>query len=233
MKKLVLVLVCTILMTVFLAFNYLLWDKKQNTESLKTLEYSNENKDATIDALGRQIKNLEDSARDLESRVNVLEGSNSELQKEKDELIKKQAEYEKLLKEKSDIIDVLKSQMDLKPLETAVRHWVQGIDEGQYDISYKLEAEHFKENGDILSQAEYADRYKKIINSIKLKSIKLQAQESGNEAANGRIALEAELEVGLAQGAGESEYSEGVNKRFFEMTFDKAKNLWLISGISA
>ncbi len=233
MKKLVLVLVCTILMTVFLAFNYLLWDKKQNTESLKTLEYSNENKDATIDALGRQIKNLEDSARDLESRVNVLESSNSELQKEKDELIKKQAEDEKLLKEKSDIIDVLKNQMDLKPLEAVVKNWVQGVDEGQYDISYKLEAEHFKENGDILSQAEYADQYKKIINSIKLKSIKLQAQESGNDAANGRIALETELEVKLAEGAGESEYSEGVNKRFFEMTFDKAKNLWLISGISA
>ena len=56
MKKFVLVLVCTLIILFFVGFNYLLWDRENKVEDIRTLENTNENKDDLIAYLTSERK---------------------------------------------------------------------------------------------------------------------------------------------------------------------------------
>ncbi|MCX8130787.1 MAG: hypothetical protein N3I35_11885 [Clostridia bacterium] len=229
MKKLVLILVCAMLMTVFVAFNYLLWDKEQNTKSIKTLEVKNDNKDATIDALGRDIKNLEYANRDLNSKVKVLENNYNELQKKNDEMQQDYLKSRQLIESKDAIISVFKEQVDMKPLEAVIKKWVESIDRGQYETAYKLEYRHYKNSGEVIGLNEYSDNYKKAIKSIKIKSVKLEDEEAESEREG--ITFIAVLDVKKNEDASGTIFTDGINEKVFSVIYDKEKGGWIIADI--
>jgi predicted RNase H-like nuclease (RuvC/YqgF family) len=229
-KKLVLLLVCAMLMTVFIALNYLLWDKEQNTQNIKSLEYKNDDKDATINALGREIKNLEDASKEYNNRIKILESNNSELQNKYDESMQTQQESKELLERKNDIITVLKQQADLKPLEALIKKWAESIDKGQYETAYKIELQHFKDNGEIISLNEYSDSFKKAVKNIKVKAVKLYNEEvQGLDDAD--IVFLVTFDVNKVENSESGMFTEGDNDKLFSMTYDKDQGGWIISDI--
>lgn len=230
MKKLVLLLVCAMLMTLFVAFNYLLWDKEQNTQSIKNLEYKNDDKDATINALGREIKNLEDANREYSTRIKALETNITQLQESNDALVQEQKKNRELLERKNEIIDIFKQQVDMKPLEGAIKKWAESIDKGQYETAYKLETQKFKDSGELVSLNEYSEAYKQTIKGIKVTQVEVYNEEVGN-AGSGDIVFKVELEVNKEKGAADAQFVEGANQKLFFLTYDKEKGGWIISDI--
>jgi predicted RNase H-like nuclease (RuvC/YqgF family) len=218
------------LMTVFIALNYLLWDKEQNTQNIKSLEYKNDDKDATINALGREIKNLEDASKEYNNRIKILESNNSELQNKYDESMQTQQESKELLERKNDIITVLKQQADLKPLEALIKKWAESIDKGQYETAYKIELQHFKDNGEIISLNEYSDSFKKAVKNIKVKAVKLYNEEvQGLDDAD--IVFLVTFDVNKVENSESGMFTEGDNDKLFSMTYDKDQGGWIISDI--
>ena len=85
-----LVLVCTLIILFFVGFNYLLWDRENKVEDIRTLENTNENKDDLIAYLTSERKRVENEKNKLDEEIKALEKKITDLneQIEKDRRIK-------------------------------------------------------------------------------------------------------------------------------------------------
>mgnify|MGYP005836120421 CR=1 FL=1 len=219
MKKLVLIIFSALIMTIFIALNYLLWDREKRIDM-------DADKMASIDTLSSQIRSLTDENRQL--RVKILEQDDS-IKSLQVKLIQADQDKNKVrntLQQKDDVINILKQQVDIKPMEAAVRKWVDSIDKGQYEIAYDLQ---FR-GGNGQDKTEFINNYKNSVKSMKIKTVALAVEGVPNEK-RGEIIFKAVLDVKKAGVDGKISLIEGVNERFFSVKFDKDKNEWIISDI--
>jgi hypothetical protein len=228
MKKLVLILVCTVIMTVFIAFNYLLLDREKTTKNIENLKYNNENQSASIEVLGNDIKNSNNKIDELNKTIRTLDDNNSTLVKTNSELKLNINEINKVINEKNELIDKIKDQIDIKPFEAIIKNWSEGINGGKYETSYNL----YKKNeyGEDISFADYSTDLKDSIKSIKLKDIKLQSNTK--EDATGNIVFKVSMDIKLLKAATSFSFSDGLNERYFFFGYNKASDTWFISSIS-
>ena len=221
MKKVVLVLVCVLIMTVFVAFNYLLWDREKfmNVDA---------NKNATIDLLTKQIKALNDE--------NQLQKSKSydyefEIKRLKDEVTKITQEKDKTLlivDQKNEVINVLKKSADLSQLEDIIKKWTDSINNVQYEAAYNFLGKMDKPQ----TLTDFTTNYKGSIKSIKILSIKLFADNIYDDK-KGDIIFKVNMEVKRTEGENKwNFYYEGANEKYFYFVFDKDKKTWVINNIA-
>jgi TolA-binding protein len=230
MKRLVLVLVCAVMMTVFIAFNYLLLDREKTIKNIQNLKYNNDSQSASIEVLGNDIKNSKDKIAELNKTIQTLEGNYKELEKVTSDLQLSETEYKNMLSKKNDLIDKIKDQIDIKPFEEVITKWTESIDKGQYEIAYEL----YKKDdaGSDISLEDYTTNLKDSIKNIKINSIKLQTKED-NEISSGDIILIVTLEVGLLETSHSLTYTKGENQRLFVFDYDKQADNWFISAVTA
>lgn len=232
MKKLVLVMVFALLTAVFIAFNYLLWDRESRETELRKLQSSNVDNSSTINALGREIKNLEDENRKLKERADEKEAEKQLLQQDKVLLESQKAQLNQTLAEKVDLINILKNTVEPKVFEAPVKKWVEAVDGGQYEEAYKLLANHEDSQGKEVGIEEYSTRLKASVKSIKLKEWKLD--DRAESEAEGMITVLAALEVNLAEGADplKAGFTEGANQIAFQLVFDGSSKSFIISSMA-
>lgn len=230
MKRLVLVLVCTVLMTVFIAFNYLLLDREKTTKNIQNLKYNNDSQSASIEVLGNDIKNSRDKIAEMNKTIKTLEDNYKELAKVTSDLRLSETEYKNMLSKKNDLIDKIKDQIDINPFEAVIKKWSESIDKGQYDIAYELYKK--DDNGLDISLEDYTGNLKASIKNIKAKSIKLQTREE-NGISSGDIILIVTLEVELLKTSHSATYIQGENQRLFVFEYDKQTDNWFISAVTA
>jgi len=236
MKKLVLVMVCALLLLMFIGFNYLLWDRENRKEDIRNLENSNASNNASINTLGREIKSLEDENRQLKARIELLENENDNLQSER---IKSEQDKLKIigtLSQKNEVIDKLKQNTDLQPLQEDIKKWVEYLNKGEYETAYKLLDLKNVDQGEFSSIDVFISTYRNSFKSIKIKSVELYTKGPDDDK-KGDIIFIAVLEVEMdganeASGIGKP-FNEGLNERFFTVDYDKDKDKWVISNISA
>lgn len=232
MKKFVLVMVCALLMVVFIALNYLLWDRENKERNILDLEYSNASNNASINALGREIKNLEDENQALKAKLAAMDDSYKLLQAHNNQLEQEKLKIFEALAHKSEIIDKLKQEVDPKTLEAPIRKWVESIDAGDYESAYNLQTKKMTEDSGILGLTDFKNVYRSSVKSVKLKSIKLNTGGT-TDAKKGDIVFDVTLEVKKVEDGnnGRIQFNDGLNERFFTIDYDKGKNSWLISNI--
>ena len=225
MKKLVLILVCTVIMTVLIALNYLLWDKEESSKNIANLKYSNESKDASIDVLGNEIKNSKDKMTELNNRIQSLEDSIKSLDEVNNKLQQKELETNDLLEQKNEMIDKLKVQSDIKPFESVIGKWAEALDKGEYDVANNL----IQKNNSV-DVADSMKDFQNNVKSLKIKEFKLEAND--NKAfEQGTIVFAVVLELKLSENAEATTFVEGNNKRYMTFDYEKKSDLWLISDI--
>jgi cell division protein FtsB len=234
MKKLALVMICTLLIVVFIAFNYLLWDRENKEKDIENLERLRTSSSTSIDTLGRKIKELEDENNFLKDRMNELETSNRLLEHEKKRLGQDKTDIGNILDRKLEIIDVLKQHADLKPLEEIAVKWVEDIDQGDYTTAYELMQKQ-PSNPDGFSDVDnFTASYKNTVKNIKIISLEL-CTEGIPDNKRGNIIFKADLEVQLVNqrnSAPKVQFNEGVNEVFFIFDYDKKTGQWMIANIS-
>ncbi|MCX7842970.1 MAG: hypothetical protein N2489_07845 [Clostridia bacterium] len=227
MKKLVLILVSAVIMTVFIAFNYLLWDRENK---IRSFEYINDSKNDSINTLRKQLDDYEKGNNVLKERIIELEEINKRLQAKNTELDREKSKTEKLLERRNDTIAGLLPKTDLKPMEDVIRKWVNSIDNEKYDDAYSLQFRHASTMEEPMSYSDFTQNYIKGIKSITLKSIKLNTEDLPSDK-KGSIIFKVGLDVKRTEEAGSKEFVEGTNERYFLITFDKQKKEWVIGGI--
>ena len=228
MKKFMLVLVCAVIMAVFIAFNYLLWDREKSRENFEDISAT---KNASIEALSLQIKEINDEKRSLQDTINELYGEIDKLGKEKTLNLQERAELDRELKTAKDITYQLKQYANLEPLEDIISQWTENINNEQYEAAYLMQLNKVMKEGDLLTFGEFVKEYKSEVEKIQINSIELYTNEEP-EDRKGDIIFKVELEVQKKENAPtDSLFDEGTNERYFTITYSKENEMWLISEI--
>ncbi|MCX7708872.1 MAG: hypothetical protein N2484_03385 [Clostridia bacterium] len=229
MKKLVLMLVSAVILTVFIAFNYLLWDRENK---IKNFEYINDTKNSSIDALRREIDVAKEDSNQLKSKITELEELNKRSQSKISQQEKEISQIENDLNQRNDLVSRLLQQADVKPMEEVIRKWIEGIDKGQYEVAYELQYNHSSSVTPRPSFEDFSSSYKRSIKSLKFKSAKPYIEELPPDK-KGRVVFKAVMDVKKVEPNVKSDFNEGTSEKFFILIFDKQKSEWVIADILA
>lgn len=229
MKKLVLAMVSILLMALFIAFNYLLWDRENRVKEMSKLELENAGNNSTMSSQLREIKSLEEDNNALQSKINQLQEERDRLDKSFETLTQDKAHLEDVLSSKNDMLNVLKGISDIKLFEQPVKAWVDAINAGEYDKAYEYEYASLAVAGNPPGTAQYAENLKKTVKGISLKSAKLD-EDKGK--ADGEIYLNVELDVKLVDKNASKGFTDGANQRSVKLGYDYSKKAFTILQIT-
>lgn len=231
MKKLILGMVFVLLTALFIAFNYLLWDRESREKELKNLEYANASNNVSINAQKREISNLEEENSSLGDKIGQLEHDKEQLIQDKIVLASERDGTEAALQERVRFINALKQYADIKVLSEPVAKWVEALNQGKYEEAYELEYAAVLEQDRLVSLTAYTEEMKSTIRKIELSEVKLDKLRG---SGNGDIFLEVRLNVKLAENADKvsDRYTEGINDRYVKIEYSYEKNAFIISGIN-
>ena len=234
MKKFVLVVFCAFILLIFIAFNYLLWDKGNRDRDIENLKYINVSSNTRISEYEREIKNLEDEITQLKANLGDVNNANKRLEDSKIQLEKDKAKYNEAIVQKNEVINILKQSADIKSLEVPISQWAESIDKSEYTAAYELQSEQMNSQYGNLSLTDFVNKYKGVIKSINVKSIKLCIDKVPYDKKCD-IIFSVSLEVNLVEGMidSENEFKDGLNNRYFFMNFDTKNSIWVISSISS
>lgn len=219
MKKLILIVFSAIVLGVFIALNYLLWDREMRI---------NKNADSveSINALSRQIKSQTDENRQLNIKIYELEDSVKALQGKLSQADSENKALKETLQTRENTIAVMKGSADLAPLVSAIGKWVEAIDGGQYDVAYNLMAK----SPTRPEKNEFTTNYKASVKSMSIASVTYAGEAVQNDR-KGEIVIRTVLKVVRSTPEGKVALTDGSNVRLFAMIYDKDKTGWVINDI--
>jgi len=238
MKKFVLVMICTLIMVIFIGFNYLLWDRDNRVKDIQALQSTNEDNSATISALQREIKSYEQDNGQLAQQITDL---NNNINAQKDTITglqKQNSDYDGIIGSKNALLNILKSEVTPDILQAPVKKWVQSIDTGEFETAYRLQMDNKYSVASKITLQRFSDFYKNEIKSVKIKSIALKTDGIPIQR-DGDIIMDAVLDVRSLTGStvvsiedGMISFNEGLNQLYFTLLYDDYNNEWVISGIT-
>ncbi len=231
MKKLVLFMVFVLLMTLFIAFNYLLWDRDSKIKEMTNLQSLNAGKSISLDAQDREIEKLEKDKESLQSTIEALENEKKQMMTEINQLTSEKGIINRELINKIDLLNILRKTADLEEFSTPVRQWVDAVNAGEYEAAYNLEFSSALFNEDTVTSQEYSNNLKTTVKSIKFKSYRLDEEKGLSE---GDIYLIVTLEVELLPDADPdlSKYRDGLNDITVRIDYNSELNRYFIGDIT-
>lgn len=224
MRKFILVTTCALVLTVFIAFNYLVWDRENRIRSFEGNDYK-----ASMDTLGAKISELTEKNELLTAQVNQLENSNKVSEAKNSQLADEKRVLEETLNQKNEVIDKLEQSMNPEALEAVVRNWADCINDGRYEDVYLLQSKEMQAQN---SAKDIEDRYKPAVKSVQVRAIKHLTVELPDRR-KGEILFKVTFDVKNVNAANNTVFEEGLNDRYFTFLYETEKNVWTISGISA
>lgn len=232
MKKLVLVIVWILLIAVFIVLNYLLWDRDNKQEDIRSLETLNASNNSSINALGREINKLESDKKKMEIALYDAERDLNALQDKNKELDKQNQINLDIIKQKNVIIYKLMEKQDLKDIEASIKKWVNYIDNAKYTEAYELIRFNPLNSITSMNLEQFTENYKKSVKNMSIKSIEFFGEKLP-EGKRQDIVFRVVLDIKKIEGIDTSiaQFTEGENERYFTMDYSSENNQWVISGI--
>jgi septal ring factor EnvC (AmiA/AmiB activator) len=232
MKKLVLAMVFVLLSALFIAFNYLLWDRESREKELRDLEVVNATNNSSINAQTRQIDRLEKEITSLNNKIDQLELDKEQLGRDKSDLTTEKTESEIVMQQKIIFINALKQAVDIKTFSEPVTKWANALNQGKYEEAYELEYAAVPLADRDISLSEYKAKMKKNLHKIEIAEIKLDGLKGSD---TGEIFLKVKLAAKLAPGADKTggDFTEGINEKAFKIDYSADKKTFIIASISS
>lgn len=230
MKKFILVMVFVLLTALFIAFNYLLWDRESKITELKNLEHEKASLNASINAQKREINILEQEVSSLRDQLDKKDDETSRLVYEKNELNTDLKKTKETLQGRIDFINVLKQHVDISTFSEPVVKWVEAVNQGNYEEAYDLEYEGVDVQDRPISLVAYADQFKDTINRIDIAEIKLDKLRG---FVAGEVYLDVSLNVKLAETPKQKfpRFTQGENEIYIKIDYSQTKKKFIISDI--
>lgn len=233
MKKLVLVMVSALIIIMFIAFNYILWDSQNKEKDIENLKYLNINNNSRISAFERDIKALEDEVKQYKRQIDIVDTENKKLKEDKLKLENERLELMVLYEHKLELINILKKNTDLTAIEEPIKNWVEAIYDKDYDTAYNLLKAQRANQYEPPTLEEFKNNYKATIKEISLKSIKHVIEDIPNDL-KGTFVLETTIVTNMNEIEEKNidGFEEGENKRFILVDYEREGGNWVITGIS-
>jgi len=231
MKNMVLILVCAALLTFFIAFDYLLWDRERNTQSINTLEDSIDSKDATIGALGREIKDLENYSNQLSNKLKLLEEEKKSLEEKVSDLESEIQEMKSQISKRDKFISTMESIADYGVFENILKDWAEKINEGKHEEAYQWMKLKTDAGMGALSYAEFTGSYMTGVKSIEISKMEI-SKDDALKYGKADIAFLTEVNVEKSEESKQGKFNEGVNKMIIGFDYDSENKTWFISYMS-
>lgn len=230
MKKLILGLVFVLLSALFIAFNYLLWDRESREKEMRNLESASISNNATINAQKREISSLENENRGLGNTIKQLENDKNSLVQDKNDVLAEKTKTDTTLQEKIRFINILKQYADMAQLSEPVTRWAAALNEGRYKDAYELEYAGVMEKNRPMSLTVYTNDMESIVKNIEISEVKLDKLRG---AANGDIVLAVRLNVELAENADSmyARFKEGINDITVKIEYSYEEKAFIISSM--
>lgn len=231
MKKFILVMVFILLTALFIAFNYLLWDRESKAAEIKSLENTNVSHNASISAQKREIDSLAEEVGSLSDQISQLENEKNQLIDEKNLLAADRDETKAALQERIEFINILKQYADINALSEPVKKWAEALNQGNYEEAYRLEYAGIPAKDRAVSISAYVEEMKSAIRKIEITDVKVDKLRG---TGNGDIYLDVRLNVKLAEEADKdsSRFSEGDNDAYIRIDYSADKKEFVIYAIN-
>jgi FtsZ-binding cell division protein ZapB len=231
MKKFILVMVFALLIALFIAFNYLIWDRESNLAEIKNLQTINASYDASISVQKREINSLEEEVSSLRERIRQLEQENEQLLKDKDLAVDAWNQAEASLRGKIDFINVIKEYTDIQFLANPVILWAEAINSGNFQEAYQIEYESLPAGERTVSLAAYTERMKVSVTQIEITDIRIDKLRG---SGNGDIYLNIRFNVKLPEDVDikNARFAEGENEMYVKVDYSKDKKAFIISSMN-
>ena len=234
MKKFIIVIVFVFLIAILISFNYLLWDREKQLESYQDLSNA---KNLSIDTLGEKINNLDKQNKELAEKISSLEKENSDIKSSNYKLIAESQQIRQEMEQNKGFISVLKTNMNIEPLETVIKKWVEAVNSKNFKTAQTLVSKDSKD--EILSDEEkFKTSYQSEIKAIRLKSSKLYNELTDDEHL-AKIQFQIIFEIDKPEAASESKeeipqvlFKSGENEKYITMELDREAGEWRISELS-
>ncbi len=231
MKKFILVMVFVLLTALFLAFNYLLWDRESKVTELKNLENANAGYNATINSQKREIENLVEENNKLNDRIDQLDKDSKQLAQDISSLTSDRDNKAAALDERIKFINNLKQIVDLKVLTEPLTKWVNAINQENYEEAYAVEYAGVPLKDRTVDLKTYSGDMKKTIRRVEIIDIKADPIRGSGV---GDLYLDVKLSVKLAEGAdmSVSRFVEGENSAYVRFDYSADQKAFVISSIN-
>ena len=224
MKKLALVLMCTVVLLFFIGFNYLLWDRETKTEDIK-------NNANYIKYLDQEVNRLEASNRTLATNITQLQSQVDTGKETIDNMQENIDELEILLSDKDESIRILKWYVDKSVPVTLIENWIKNLNEGKYSDAYNMIYGHGLKQMDAPSFRQFEGIYKDKVSLITLKFTELtQNNPSSKETFTGFYEYNAVVDAVLHENvsAVNQTLEAGLNTYSFKFGFEEQLKDWVI-----
>ena len=231
MKKFILVMVSALLIALFIAFNYLLWDRESKLAEIKNLESVNASYSASVSVHKREINTLEEEVKSLNNQITQYRDEIDKLLQERDQAISDRLQEEATLKAKVDFINVLKEHTDIQVLSRPVVLWAEAVNNGSFDEAFDIEYEGVPPRERTVSLSTYVEQMKATVERIEINEIKVDRLRG---YGTGDIYLNVRFSVRLVEDAdiSSSRFSDGENEMYVKLDYSKDKKAFIISSMN-
>lgn len=245
MKKFVLVVISIILLTILVAFNYLLWDRQNKLNSIEKLERSEASKNASINVLGREIDRLQEENKALSEKISSLQNDYLQLQKSNKELAEENLSIKENYTNTLFALLEISKHADKSIFVDVISKWCDKINSKSYNEAYSLFSKLIEIDGEKLDYKTFHDSFYNNPRNVKLKSAAVAEDIINETYANpevikqlqAAIPVKAVFEVSLLSNKEEDNEKDmlfgknGINQVVFFINFSFEKNQWEISKI--
>ena len=231
MKKFILVMVSALLIALFIAFNYLLWDRESKLAEIRNLESVNASYSASVSVHKREINTLEEEVKSLNNQITQYRDEIDKLLQERDQAISDRLQEEATLKAKVDFINVLKEHTDIQVLSRPVVLWAEAVNNGSFDEAFDIEYEGVLPRERTVSLRTYVEQMKATVERIEINEIKVDRLRG---YGTGDIYLNVRFSVRLVEDAdiSSSRFSDGENEMYVKLDYSKDKKAFIISSMN-
>lgn len=222
MKKFVLFTLCSSIMAALILLNYLIWDREKRIESYKNIREAH---NASVETLGREIKQLNDANREMKNIKIQLEDERKQL---KDAIAKLEAEKRTLLstlQKQRENMEHVKPDINGQPLEADAAQWIELLNRREHEkaVEYQYPA------GE--QEAERIDNFVKCFQKEEGRvAIQSMALVKDDDTA-GDLVLQVSVEA-QAPWKGDSQViALGINYYWIYMQYSRDKQKWCIADL--
>jgi len=229
MKRFVVIVTSLLIIFVFVALNYLLWDR----ESLVTLRESNQ---ASIDALSRINMNLGDEKSRLLEQNSVLMEQVSELKAKVEVMEKDIQDKQSRIDEQTDFTLAMKQHLNPLPIKTAALDWINLLSKRTYGSAFmrgETDCRYWQNKWNLRT---FTDYFEQNLDQIQIKLDEEQLpiiKVNPSPSTDWDINVELHALVELKENAKEDYLKQGENIFKITYTYNERIEQWLISSVTS
>lgn len=227
MKRFVMIVTSLLIIFVFIALNYLLWDR----ENLVTQSESNQ---ASIEALTRMNMTLNQEKNSLEQQISELKQQKKGLEEKIKGLESEIAAQKGITDEKVKFIQNMKEHIDTRPLEAMTLQWVSAIIDGKYSEAYLKGGTNCSFWGNSWSLRIFTDYFEQNVEQIQFvqnKESKPNINIIPIKTPDWEMSVYIRVHVTLKDGADQTYLKPGENVLHMACTYAQQLDQWVINSI--